>query len=68
MKTFGHFLVVTVEISFGVTIGAFVAGYMYEAGRDAYKTDKVATIKEEAKKKATSLKDRVKGTILSYTR
>lgn len=68
MKTFGQFVVVVTEITLGVTVGAFVAGYMYEAGRDTYKSDKAATIKEEAKKKVSGWKETVKNKILSYSR
>lgn len=68
MKTFGHFVVVVTEITLGVTVGAFVAGYMYEAGRDTYKSDKAATIKEEAKKRVSGWKDILKEKIRQYSR
>lgn len=53
MKVVGKIVGVTLT----VTVGAFVAGWMFEAGRDAYHQDKRDVMKEQAQQKAKDIKE-----------
>ena len=55
MKIIGQVVLVAAE----VTVGAFVAGWMFEAGRDAYKQDRREVVKEQVKTAASGWKDRI---------